>query len=182
MGTRKKTPTQLEADLKRLASEGQSNLYQRLTIAATLLADTAWLSHHGGSLDAAEEYVADKYFTEYRGLISFAKLHACFVKYDEATWKEYRYDVAAIESLYDESIEPEKQTKVRKSYKAECEDVTSKLAEAKARLATIERMEVESRNKVHSQDERIRELEQENAELRGRVAELERVLKRELVS
>lgn len=178
-----KRSAQLEGELKRLSGEATTNLYRRLEISSALLKDADWLAIHSGSIDVGEQYLADTYFSEFRGLVEFAKLHAMFNKFPKATWEEHRFDIAAMEILYRDSLPQEERPAVtRRAYKEDVERLTDELTESKAILATERRAAEAARKECADLNDRVRELERENAELRGRIQELERLSNRQLAA
>lgn len=160
------SPTQLEQRLKTLSGVARENLYERLELAHRLLVDADWLANFGGSLDLGEEYIAEKYFSEWFEMIQFAKLHQMFVKFPRETWVQYKCNVGAMEALYDESVEFRHESAPRRHYKDDAERAVKELRRANARLE-------KSSGLVSKLQSRISELEIENAALRDRIRELE---------
>ena len=179
-----KRTSQLEAELRRLSSDATTNLYRRLEISAALLADADWLAMHQGSLDEGEKYLANSYFVEYRGLLDFAELHAMFLKFPKPLWEEHRYDIGAMQILYAEAIESPSDgpQPTRKKYKQLVGELETTVKELHASLAAERRMGEAYRKEAVDLQQRVRELERENAELLGRVRELEKMVNRGLVS
>lgn len=176
--------SQREAELKRLATEGASNLYRRLELAVSLLDDPDWLAQHSGSLDESESYLADMYFREFRGLIIFGKLVTLYRKFSKEVWSEYRFDIAAIESLYDESEAKDRGRAGRhaKSYKAEVERLQKECESAALKFAELHRSWIQAVEEIGCLRGRVMILEREKSELRLRLEESEWQSKRDLVA
>jgi hypothetical protein len=171
---------QILAELKRIAPEGEANLFQRIKLAAELLADTDWLGEqHGGDEDRAGEWLEAEFFASLCGYVPLLKVVAVFRKFpSEATWAEYRYNLRALEALYDEARateagdqKPSRKTATLK----QVQELEQKVSEAEY-AAKRERTEAD-----RLRDE-VAALKNENAELRGRVAELERIVDRRLAA
>jgi len=104
----KKRTTQLLAELKTLAKSAAENLYRRIGLAAEVLKDLDWIATiHGGSDMRAMDALQDEYFSELGGFISLGKLILMQEKIAEEEWKSVKYDVSAVEIMYDEAIRQE---------------------------------------------------------------------------
>lgn len=157
----KKRTAQLLGELKRLSRESSDNMYRRIEIAIQVLDDYDWIADvHKGSRDAAVNSLAAEFFADIGGFISLGKLMDMHARIDKAAWKEHKFDVAAIEVLYDERSKPERhEMGKRTSWK--------KIAEE--RQDRIEQLERQIKELMSSNSQ----LRDENTELRTNVARLE---------
>lgn len=158
--TSKRRTPQMLAELKRLADEASDNLYKRIALADQVLDDVEWIAENfGGSDLKAADALASEYFRDLGGFISLGKLRAMYREITADEWKECRYNVAAVETLYDDRTKEEKQPSNRVAWK--------KLAEERAqRIADLEKQ-------VKQLLEANGNLREENTELRAKVARLE---------
>jgi hypothetical protein len=170
-----KTATQLEAELRKLTGDGETILYRRIELAATLGKDDSWLANHDGSLDVAQDYLQVKYFADLKGFIGLSTLVAMFETVPKAEWEKYKFDLAAIETIYlEKTASTEKTPRDRVSWKASAEEATEKLSLASAQLATSKRLEDAQATELTGLRKENEELRHDVAVLTGRIKELER--------
>jgi len=158
------TTKQALAELKKLAASAADNLYRRIELAATVMQDLDWIaSVHDGSDLKAQDALQSEFFKDLGGYVTLGKLIAMYRHVPATDWKECRYDVAAVEVLYDQQAAPDqKETRNRKAWKAAAEELEQKLDVAERRVASLQT--------------KVDELTLENGRLRGRVEQLERLL------
>ena len=158
------TTKQALAELKKLAASAADNLYRRIELAATVMQDLDWIaSVHDGSDLKAQDALQSEFFRDIGGYVTLGKLIAMYRHVPAADWKECRYDVAAVEVLYDQQAAPDqKETRNRKAWKAAAEELEQKLDVAERRVASLQT--------------KVDELTLDNERLRGQVEQLERLL------
>ena len=150
------------AELKRLVKAAKVNLYRRIELAATVLADLDWIAReHGGSELKAHDALQSEFFPDLGGYLSLGKLVQMFRCVPKAQWVEHRYDIAAVEAVYDEQRRAttleEKGT--RTSWKTLAMERAERIVQLEAIVAKL----------TADNDQ----LKAENAELRIRIATLE---------
>jgi nitrogen fixation-related uncharacterized protein len=174
--------------LRELRDQAGSTLYERIKLAYECLQDPDFVEEiHGGKMDRAEDAIASEYFPDLVGpavaRIDFAKMLAIYRQFsDEQTWKDHKYNLIAMEILYDEKRKREKkdtsppQTRWAVTRK-QWDDLES---EKKA----LERQVKKKTDAISAKDEQIeglrakvQELESENAYLKGRISQLEAQVK-----
>lgn len=167
-------------ELRRLRDSVGSSLYERSRLASVCLADTDWLAEEfEGDEFRAADYVQEKFFSELGGSIGVLELVSIYRQFpDVAAWKEREYNIKTLlAEVQTARPEREKRTVTRVTRK-EYED----LKDAKEHAEFVaKRYEQEAKDKigvVERLQERVRELENENHTLHGRISELERLLDR----
>lgn len=150
------------AELKRLVKVAKANLYRRVELVATVLADMDWIAReHGGSELQAHDSLQSEFFPDLGGYLSLGKLVQMFRSVEKAQWASYGYDVAAVEVIYDEQRRTT--TKEEKGARTSWKTLAVERAERIVQLeATIVRLTA-TNDQLHA----------ENAELRIRIATLE---------
>lgn len=157
--TKKRTP-QLLAELKTLAGQAESNLYRRIGLAREVMADLDWIATvHGGSDLKAADALQTEYFRDLGGYVSLGKLMLMHEKVDQAEWVDVKYDVAAVEVLYDDRTRETRETGTRTSWKALAEERGAKVEELQHQVSKL--LEANAT------------LREENTELRAKVARME---------
>lgn len=162
-----KATKQALSELKKLAASAVDNLYRRIELAVQVLGDLDWIAtEHGGSDLMAQDALQSEFFRDLGGFISLGKLCAMYRAVPAGEWKACRYDVAAVEAVYDGLAETEKkEVGKRTAWKAIAEERAEQLDEQTAELLRL-RSEVEK-------------LRDENARLHGRIEQLEKLLDRD---
>lgn len=156
----KKRTTQLLAELRSLAGQAVANLYRRIGLAAEVMGDLDWIATvHGGSDLKAADALQDEYFRDLGGYVSLGKLIAMWRHVSESEWKECRYDVAAVEVIYDSTTRETHEKGERTSWKKVAEERGQKIDDLERQVTQL----LESNGK----------LREENTELRAKVARLE---------
>lgn len=172
--------------LRELAVQTGAAIYERAKIAAELMADRDWYevkfkSEDGpGDEGQAADFLQAECFADLGGLISVVALVGMFKAFPEATWKEHRYN---LRRLY---VDWQKQTKSeepkasregpvpRAEFAKVIEEKTGLELQLRRKDEDFQRT-VDETAKLRSQ---VRELELENATLRGRVEQLEAMVGR----
>jgi hypothetical protein len=156
----KKRTTQLLAELKTLSSSAVQNLYRRIELAAQVMGDVDWIaSVHGGSDLKAADALQDQYFRDLGGYVSLGKLIAMHKDVSKDQWEEAKYDVAAVEVIYDAESREVRETGQRTSWKKMAEERGAKLEDLERQIAPL-----------LAANEQLRE---ENAKLRNELARFE---------
>ena len=150
------------SELKRLVKDAKTNLYRRIELAATVLVDLDWIAkEHGGSELKAHDALQAEFFPDLGGYLSLGKLVQMFRKVAKSQWEECRYDIAAVEVVYDDQRQQttteEKGT--RTAWKALAAERAEEVDRLKAQVSQL--MEANAK------------LREENTELRAKVARLE---------
>jgi hypothetical protein len=156
----KKRTSQLLAELAVLARAAEKNLYQRIGLAAEVLHDLDWIaSVHGGSDLQAADALQDEYFRDLGGYVSLGKLILMYSKITAAEWETVKFDVAAVEVLYDDLSREAHEKGERTSWKKVAEERGVKLDDLQKQVSLL----LEANGK----------LREENIELRAKVSRLE---------
>lgn len=150
------------SELKKLVKDAKANLYRRIELAAAVLSDLDWIAReHGGSELKAHDALQSEFFPDLGGYLSLGKLIQMFRTVAKAEWESCRYDIAAVEVVYDEQrrtvTTEEKGT--RTSWKTLAAERAEEVDRLKAQVAQL----MEANGK----------LREENTELRTGVARLE---------
>lgn len=164
------TTKQALAELKKLAKDAAVVLYRRIELAALVLSDLDWIARtHDGSDLKAQDALQGEFFRDLSGYVTLGKLLAMYRHIPEDQWRGCRYDVAAVEVLYDDQAEPDQAERgKRTAWKALAEERGEALHEAEAELVRLRKQ--------------VAELKTENERLRGRIEQLERLLGHEPVA
>ena len=164
----KKRTTQLLAELKILAKDAVSNLYKRIGLAAEVMADLDWIADiYGGSDLKAADALQDEYFRDLGGFISLGKLIAMYKEVEKTQWEEVRYDVAAVEVIYDGLGRETHERGERTSWKKIAEERGAKIEELERQVTQL----LDANGKLR---EEATELRAKHARMEGRMEEIER--------
>lgn len=161
--------------LKDLAQKSGKMIYERARLAAEMLADREWLDEvHEGDEGKAIDWLAGEYFADIS--IQLEAMVGIFRSFPEAVWAEHRFSLNRLLIAWRESnrTQPTGQTRPRPSTK----DFEEKVEEVKHLEAKVERKDKELERvaqEAAAVRNRLHELEIENAELRGRIAQLEKL-------
>ena len=178
----KKRTRELLARMKKLAAEGKENLWERIKVAAELVADHDWIaSDHNGDELRAKDAIQMEYFHELNGTYTLGVLLAIYAEFpDESTWQEYRYNLSAMRALWEEARVSDEESRTRTSIKkADYDKVVEDLEVAAARAKQTQELLEKRSQELSELIAQNRELERENAILRGRIEELERLVSRQ---
>jgi len=170
----KRRTTQLLAQLKTLAESAMDNLYQRIGLASQVMSDLDWIaSIFDGNDIKAYDTLTDEYFRDLGGYITLSKLIAMHNDVDESEWKALRYDIAAVEVVYDRKTKPtkEKGESVRTSWKKEYEKMVEKASELETQVSQL----LDANSTLREEN---LELRASVARLEGRIEEMDRMLPR----
>lgn len=156
----KRPTTQLLAELKKLADAAEQNLYRRIGLAAQVLRDLDWIATvHGGSDLKARDALQSEYFRDLGGYVSLGKLIDMREKVNKEQWEECRYDVAAVEVIYDDMAREPREKGERTDWRKLAGERAEKIEELERQVSQL----LEANGK----------LREENTELRARVARME---------
>jgi hypothetical protein len=173
----KKRTSQLLAELKTLAAIAVKNLYQRIGLAAEVMGDLDWIAMiHGGSDLKAADALQDEYFRDLGGYVSLGKLILMYQKVDQTQWEEARYDVAAVEVIYDGLTRETHEKGERTSWKKVAEERGERLEDVERSVKQIEEVAEVRKTEVERLREEVERLKAENANLRGRIEELQNLI------
>jgi len=181
-----KTTKQHLIKLRALAKQGGETIYERVTLARSVLADLDYLAEeHQGDELRCREYLTREFF---HGWLDVNKLLMILDVFPLAEqWQARKYN---LDRLYGETIASRKDAAKESTDKpkrasctiAEMAEVRDELEHAEKRIEFMTRTVADKDGMIAGLQQRIRELEQENAELRGRIRELERVVSRDFAS
>lgn len=171
-----KTATkQALSQLKKLVKEATNNVYARIRHADTVMQDTQWIEEvHDGSDLKAQDALQSEFFPDLNGYITLGKLRAMYHNVSEEEWKKNRFDIAAVEIVYESQAESgPKDPRERTSWKKEAE----KLADEVERYKLAHKQSSELARKLQEEVEQLRaEVERlvlENSKLLGRLEQME---------
>jgi chromosome segregation ATPase len=167
--------------LKELSRQAGANIFERCKLASEVLQDTDWLAQCGDEFKARDLLQAE-YFRDLSGFISIGRLVELYEKFPlESKWKEYKYDLAAMDSLEREmsATENDGLKGVRTAWKPLAEKFEREVTDLRQDLQSAHQKARIANGEVEKLRGEIRELERENATLRGRITQLERMLKLE---
>lgn len=96
------TTSQKHAELKKLGKQARETIYDMLRLTTEILADHEYVDQFGGEVGLRDLLEAEEY-VHFGGDPSLtAMLRAYRANPDEATWKEYRYNIRAMIELANE--------------------------------------------------------------------------------
>ena len=152
--SRVNAPKKALAELKSLTKAAKNNLYRRVELAAQILADLDWIAReHAGSEIKAHDALQSEFFPDLGGYLSLGKLIQMYHRIGRDRWEEVRYDVAAVEVMYDDQR-------------------TETATDEKGRRTSWKTIAMERAEDIEQLNVRVLQLARENAELRRQNAEL----------
>jgi hypothetical protein len=156
------------ARLKKLRDKAGSLVYERVKLAASVYADRNWVAaSFRGDPNAAAAHLQEEYFADLCDAVSFLDLLGIFKVFpEEREWAEHKYSV---KRLFAALPKEEKAPRERRG-------VTIKEHEEEiSRRKDAEFAAKRAREEAETLQARVKELEMENAKLKGRIEELERI-------
>ncbi len=168
--------------MKELRDAATHGIYERVKLASGVLADLDWIAEtHAGDQEKAADAVNGEYFPDLGGYLHIAKLVAIYKMFPaESQWKEYHYNLSAMEGLYDDQREREtKDTPERPRYKKVAEELEQKLEHVEFQARRNSELLEARERELREAQARIRQLEQEVALLRGKLEAYERISQRQ---
>jgi len=176
------TTRQALLELKRLAASAADNLYRRIELSAQVMSDLDWIAReHGGSDLKAQDTLQDQFFRDLGGFISLGKLIAMFRNVPQETWAELKYDVAAVEVVYDDQAIEKTEKGTKTAWKPIAEERGEKIERLQRQMSQVNELADKQRSEIDVLRAKVEELTRENERLRGRVEELQRLLDRQVV-
>lgn len=173
----KKRTAQMLAELKKLAATAGNNLYERIKLASQVMADLDWIaSVHGGNDLQAADALQDEFFRELGGFITLGKLIAMYKGVSIEQWQEVKYDIAAVEAIYNEETRETHEKGVRTSWKKVAEERGERIEQLERSSKQVEEVAAVRQTETERLRNEVARLKEENAKLRGRIEELERQL------
>jgi phage shock protein A len=156
------------AELKKLVRVAKENLYRRIELAAAVLSDLDWIAKvHGGSDIKAQDALQAEFFPDLGGYLSLGKLVEMFRTVAKSKWEEVRFDIAAVEVIYDDSRGTTEERGKRTSWKAIA-------AERLARIEQLEKQAAELTEACAKLRDENKTLVAQVARLEGRIEEMRR--------
>jgi len=177
----KKSWKKLLENVKALFAEARVNLHAITVLLVKIWEDKDF--RHDAQLEddyAASDWI-DEYITDTD--LTFLELRAVLVQFPkEEQWKE-----STIRDLYAQTKKTtEEQAEAppvnRTAWKKKAEEAEEKLKETEFQNIQLKKVESDSLERLTDQSQEIRNLKEENAVLRGRIEELERLYKPELAA
>jgi hypothetical protein len=175
------TPNAKLRRLRELAGQSGPNIYERVSIAAELLANADFVQDRfGGDMGKAIDQLQDGYFADIGGLLQLPVLIELYEQFKESRWREWRYDLKRLnaerlktkrerEGTDSQDGEGRRGPVSHKELERVREDAKRAQEKSEQLVTAIQRAE----NEAKELRERVRQLELENAELRGRLKERE---------
>jgi len=177
------TSAQALARLATLSEDAGTNYYERIQLADQLMQDRNWLATNFKSDDyAAAEMLETKYFHDLSGSMTVWMLLHIYRKFpNQADWKAQKYHLRTLYAM----CKPPANTSptVKRTIKvADYEKVEQQVKETKFQLQQKTKALEVRESELEILKKKVTRLERENAELHGRVNELERILSKKLAS
>ena len=166
------------AELKKITPQMEDAIYRGAKAASRCLQDATWLARHfDGDEVAAAEHLQSDYFAWAGDLFSLWDVIQAYRWMPERSqWAEYRYNVQAILARHEEATTDEAPKRERHSYKKEANELREACDGLRAQIEVAKTEANERVAEATSLAARCHALEQENARLRGRIEELERLV------
>jgi hypothetical protein len=178
----KRRTAQVLAELKRLVVDAKANLYRRIELAATVLTDLDWIAQvHGGCDLKAQEVLTAEYFPDLGEYISLGKLVGMWKDIPKEEWESLRFNIAAVEEVYDDKHRQTREQGERTSWKKVAEERGERLETMERSLCQLQELSDSRQTELQRLREEVVQLRDENAKMRGRVEELQRLLERQAV-
>lgn len=174
---KKQTKDSLGA-LKKLVKQATDNIYERIRHADLVLQDLGWIEeYHDGSDIQAQDAIQSEFFPDLNGYITIGKLRAMYHCVPTDEWEELRYDIAAVEAVYDSQAIKDPPNRNRKSWKAEAEHAIEESDRLKRANEQLNDLNKRQEDELRSLRQQVAELTAQNERLRGRLEELEKFAK-----
>lgn len=135
------TTKQALGELKTLVKSAKENLYRRIALAREVLGDLDWIATvHGGSDLRAQDALQSEFFPDLAGYVSLGKLILMQQHVPVETWQECRYDIAAVEVLYDQqrAADAGEPKPARPSWKTIAEERAARISELERELSRMQ--------------------------------------------
>lgn len=174
----KRTTTQLLAELKTLAKDAGANIYRRIQLATEVLRDHEWIAVTcNGNEDQAIKLLESEYFADLHGYVTLGRMRQLLKEFSrEAEWQEYNYDLAAMDALYEERHKDDPSTpRQHTNWKAQVAEREEEIQQLNADRRRDREELKENRQTISRLEADVQKLSIENAELKGRIAELEKI-------
>jgi hypothetical protein len=122
-----------------LRAAASSNIYRRAKLATELLADMDWIAEqHDGDEFKARDVIESTLFPDLRSFTTLGRLKQLYTAYpDDAQWRLLRYDLAAMEAMYNDEHKPAKVPQQRTNWKQKAAELEEKLHYANAEIARL---------------------------------------------
>lgn len=176
-------------ELRTLAECADKNIYRRVHLVASILTDRGWIEdEYEGCEWLAMDDLETRYFASLAGYVTLPVMLAIYSKFPaEEEWEKYKYDLRAMEILWEESRKVEgRQTTATIKPRATHADVDEAKDDAKVQksiAAKFERAAEQAKSlaetsgdEVERLSQRVAELEIENTNLKAQVVSLESVI------
>ena len=173
---------QLIAELENLRGKSGVLLLKRIDTAKTLLSDRDWLAGEPwrGDESKARDTIEEGYFGDLCGTLTLGQLLLLREEYpDDAAWKDAKYNLMVLWAKHEEAHpEPTQQRIVMRVKKADLE----KEVELRKTVEFQRNQALKVQAALETDCEQLRvivaNLKEENAQLNGRIMELEKLLDR----
>lgn len=176
------TAAEMIAKLKTLAAKAGESLWERANLAKKLLDDRDWIAREMNKDEGkAREFLNAECFGDLVGAMGLDQLLEILSAFpNKEQWQESKFNLRL---LWAKTVErrnkPEKTGDERWSCSREkYETLAGEKQEAESLLRLERTRTREKEDEITALREKVRELERENAELKGRVSTLEKILER----
>jgi hypothetical protein len=185
----RKAKAELAADQKirqlgELQQKTGRTIHDRARLAAELVADRDWLARdHGGDEGAAYDWLTGEYFHDLAEMgVSTENLVAVYRDVPGETWAAHKWNVRRVIVAWRAIKSPSPAAPVRdgeppRTTRAVVEAKEQEIKELTFAVKRTQEQAQRSADEATTMRNRVRELELENAQLRGRLTELERIVK-----
>lgn len=168
-----KTASQKRAELKGLAKKSRDNIFSMLKLADEILKDAEYVDEFGGE-DLLMDHMQDEEFAHFGGSPSLSEmLRAYRANPSKGTWSEYKHNIWAMIELANPKKEGTATERV--NWKARCKEAEFERDQLRDQVS-------EQRQLIDRLQDEVVELREENATLKGRLIELEKIVKRPALS
>lgn len=161
--------------LKQLAQKAGACLFERIALAAQVLADDDYLeASFGGDRQRALETLEGDYFPEASRLVGLATLLGLYQAYpQEEKWRECKYNVAALLAEYETTRQRSDRPTPRRATLAQVEDLQERLKTTQERLKAANETLDEKSLRIMTLESELAQLREDHTRLKGRFDALE---------
>lgn len=164
MTAKKKTSSQLHAQLKGISKQAKDGLFEMLVLVDQIMSDHEYVDQFGGEGPLIDHFESNE-FSHFGGTPSMSQmLQAYRHNPKKAMWQEHDYNIWALIELATPAKERRGKTQI--NWKA-------RAIEAEAQVGVLEAVIEDSKKTVEELRNKVTELSSDNGELRGRVKTLE---------
>lgn len=180
------TTNEMLAKLKSMANTAGERIFERVKMAASVLADHVWIdSEFSGDDEKARSVVESDYFPELSAAFGLADLLTLYREFpDAADWKKHKYNLNRLWAEHEErEAEKNKRPPVQRTPRPKAVDVKErdeKIQELTKSVGDfrhqLEVVKTESKSEIETLRAENIELREENAQLKGENKALNRLI------